>query len=450
MTTNDPIKPPTDPPAQPPDVVSTPITAEEIFPSAPPTMPAFPDKHEPSAALALYALGVELRYNLRSHRAELFQSSDEAIPHAPVHQWITLTDRMVDRLRDLFARRFTYQTKSEPMPMVYGRERWAMVLNAHLCSRERDPFLDWLNERPAWDECPRLNTYLDALFSAGTSPLVRWVGQFLFLGPVHRAFAPGAKLDEMPVLVGPQGLGKSALLLNLFPPEHAGWVNDGLHLAADPKIRAEALLGRVVVEAGEMAGSNRADLESLKAFVSRQDDGGVRLAFRRNPEPAPRRCIIVGTSNRQDVLPNDPTGNRRFVPVVLNRPTQSVEEYLTIHRDQLWAEALYRHSTGISPRLPRDLMPHAAAAAEAHRNRDPIIEDALDNLPPDWEGTLAETARKIGLLSHDDIGVKLPIRESKRLSAALTGQGYSVRQVKEGGVKSRVWKREVSPAGTFD
>ena len=133
-----------------------------------------------------------------------------------------------------------------------------------------------------------------------------------------------------------QGIGKSALLLNIFPPEHAGWMNDGLHLAADPKVRAEALLGRVVVEAGEMAGSTRADLESLKAFVSRQDDGGVRLAFRRNPEPAPRRCIIVGTSNRLDVLPNDPTGNRRFVPVVLNPPTQAVEGYLTLHRDQLW------------------------------------------------------------------------------------------------------------------
>ena len=445
MTTNDPIKPPTDPPAQPPDVESTPITAEDIFPSAPPTLPAFPDKHEPSAALALYAVGVELRYNLRSHRAELFQVSDEAIPHAPVGQWISLTDRMVDRLRDLFARRFTCQTKSGPMPMAYGRERWAMVLNAHLCSRERDPFLDWLNDRPEWDGAARIDMYLDELFSAGNSPLVKWVAQFLLLGPVHRAHAPGAKLDEMPVLVGPQGIGKSALLLNLFPPEHAGWVNDGLHLAADPKIRAEALLGRVVVEAGEMAGSNRADLESLKAFVSRQDDGGIRLAFRRNPEPAPRRCIIVGTSNRLDVLPNDPSGNRRFVPVVLNRPTQAVEEYLTIHRDHLWAEALYRHSTGISPRLPRDLMPHAARAAEAHRNRDPIIEDALDSLPDDWEGTLAETARKIGLLAPLDMSVSLSTREIKRLSAALTGQGYVMRQVKEGGVKNRVWKRETVP-----
>ena len=188
-----------------------------------------------------------------------------------------------------------------------------------------------------------------------------------------------------------------------------------------------------------MAGATRADLESLKAFVSRQDDGGIRLAFRRNPEDAPRRCIIVGTTNRTDVLPNDPTGNRRFVPVVLGKATRSVEDYMAFHRDQLWAEALARHAEGVNPKLPRALMPQAADAAEAHRNRDVIIEDALDALPPDWTGTLAETARKIGLVEASGVSVRLPMRESKRLSAALTMRGYTMGQIREPGVKRRVW-----------
>ena len=407
--------------------------------------PVLPDKHEPSAARCLRALGVELRYNLRSQRAEIFRfSTDEAIPQTPVLQWFELTDRMEARLRDLVAQRFAYQTDRGPKPLHYAKERWTMVINAHLCSRERDPFLDWLSDRPAWDESPRLDTYLDDLFSAGDSPLVRWAGQFLFLGPVHRAHIPGAKLDEMPVLVGAQGIGKSALLRSMFPPEHSEWVNDGLHLAADPKVRAEALLGRVLVEASEMAGSTRADLESLKAFVSRQDDGGIRLAFRRNPEPAPRRCIVVGTTNRQDVLPNDPTGNRRFVPITLNAATQAVEGYLARHRDQLWAEALARHSAGVTPRLPRTLMPHAAVAAETHRNRDIMIEDALDAaLPPDWEGTLEQAAHKIGLLAAHEAGAKLSMRDSKRLGAALRGSGREMNQVKVGGVKRRIWKPAV-------
>ena len=332
MTPYPQLNQPTDPPAQPENEPAATPTADEIYSRMRRArLRRSRTRMSPTRRWPCSRLGSNLRFNLRSQRAEVIQSSDQAILYKPVRKWLTLTDRMSDRLRDLLARRFTYQTSRGPMPLFYGRERWGMVINAHLCSRERDPFLDWLNDRPAWDEYPRLDTYLDELFSAGDSPLVRWAGQFLFLGPVHRAYSPGAKLDEMPVLVGAQGIGKSALLLNLFPPEHAGWMNDGLHLAADPKVRAEALLGRVVVEAGEMAGSTRADLESLKAFVSRQDDGGIRLAFRRDPEPAPRRCIIVGTSNRLDVLPNDPTGNRRFVPITLQPPTQAVEPYLALN-----------------------------------------------------------------------------------------------------------------------
>ena len=73
-----------------------------------------------------------------------------------------------------------------------------------------------------------------------------------------------------------------------------------LHLASEPKARAEALLGRVLVECSEMAGSGRADLESLKAFLTRTDDGSVRLAYRRNPETMLRRCIIAGTTNSSE------------------------------------------------------------------------------------------------------------------------------------------------------
>ena len=405
--------------------------------------PVLPDKHESSAAKALHMLRIELRYNLRSQLPEIFQlSSDDVFPRAPVQQWLELTDRMEARLRDLIAERFTYKTvRDGPQPMHFAKERWGMVINAHLCTRERDPFLDWLSDLPPWDKSPRLDVYLNDLFSAGDDPLVKWVGQFLFLGPVHRAYEPGAKLDEMPILVGLQGIGKSALLRSMFPVEHSTWFNDGLHLAADPKIRAEALQGRVIVEVSEMAGSNRVDLESLKAFVSRQDDGAVRLSFRHNPERALRRCVIIGTTNRLDSLPNDPSGNRRFVPIALHKPTQAVEDYLAIHRDQLWAEALVRHAAGVNPRMPRTLMPDAAVAAEAHRNRDTTLEDALDALPPGWEGTLAEMAQKISLI---DAGVRLSRRDQYRLGTALTVRGYVKTQVMTGGVRRRVWSLPVT------
>ena len=39
--------------------------------------------------------------------------------------------------------------------------------------------------------------------------------------------------------------------------------------------------------------------------MTRTDDGNIRYAYRKNPEPTPRRCIIVGTSDVDTPLPND-------------------------------------------------------------------------------------------------------------------------------------------------
>ena len=121
----------------------------------------------------------------------------------------------------------------------------------------------------------------------------------------------------MPVLIGKGGIGKSTCARFMLPKDRGEWFSDGLHLASDSKTRAEALQGRVVVEAAEMAGSTRADLESLKVFISQQDDGAVRLSYRRDPETLLRRCVMVGTTDRSEPLPND-HNLRRFVPIYLD------------------------------------------------------------------------------------------------------------------------------------
>ena len=212
-----------------------------------------------------------------------------------------------------------------------------------------------------------------------------WAGRFLLLGPVARAFRPGRKLDESPVLAGPQGCGKSTALRKLLPPEHPEWFADGLHLASDPKTRAEALLGRVIVEASEMAGATRADLESLKAFLTRTDDGSVRLAYRRNPETMQRRCIIAGTTNSSESLPNDVTGNRRFVVVDVATGPDGVEglrSYLDTNRAQLVGRGAGRARGRVRPDPPTGRARTRASGSE--RTAPPI------RLPDRGRGSLAQ------------------------------------------------------------
>ena len=312
------------------------------------------------------------RYNLRTKGHEWNESAG----------WIPANDRFDDDLRERIAARFTIGKNH--VPALYARERWTTCLNAILYGHEVDPFREWLESLPRWDGIERLSLWLGQAFMTPDDAISRWASRYLFLGAVERTYRPGCKLDVMPVLVGPQGCGKSTALAMMFPDDApAGWFGDNLNLAADAKARAEALQGTVVVEVSEMTGSTRAEIQALKAFLTRTDDGGgVRLAYRRNPESHPRICILVGTSNEAQCLPNDWTGNRRFLAITVepgDRGAAGVREVLDGWRVQLWAEASHLHREGVEARLPDALADAQTAANERHRAADTILEDELDS-----------------------------------------------------------------------
>ena len=129
---------------------------------------------------------------------------------------------------------------------------------------------------------------------------------------MRRACCPGWKFDNILVLSGPQGIGKSTLIARLG----MGWFSDSLTVSdMNDKTAAEKLHGAWLVEIGEMAGMKKADVEKVKAFFSRQDDR-YRPAYGRRVESHPRQCVFFGTTNEEGYL-RDVTGNRRFwtVPV---------------------------------------------------------------------------------------------------------------------------------------
>lgn len=62
-----------------------------------------------------------------------------------------------------------------------------------------------------------------------------------------------------------------------------------------------------------LEGLRKSDIETAKAFISRQDDR-FRSPFDRREQTWPRQCVFIGTSNHNDYL-MDPTGGRRFLPL---------------------------------------------------------------------------------------------------------------------------------------
>ena len=93
----------------------------------------------------------------------------------------------------------------------------------------------------------------------------------------------------------------------------------------------------------------------------------------------PRRCVIVGTSNDDQILPNDPTGLRRFLPVrIRDRGPHPIVHRMGELRDQLWAEAKHRVcDQGELPIITDEVRLAQQRVAEAYRRADEIVEDLV-------------------------------------------------------------------------
>ena len=429
--------------------------------NATPGVVALPVEYTPERFReAMDSLGVEVRYNVRSDRRQYRRagfydlSADAWIPDT---QWTDWTDADSLTIRaELSASMFgawrgNYHQGvfvDDGMPEL----RFCLDLNGKqfedaigllAAVNQVDPLIDYLdNGIPFWDGIPRLSAWLFKCFDVAddSEDLAEWVSTFIFLGAVQRAYEPGCKLDETPVLIGPPGIGKSTALRLAFPPELVDLFTDGLNLATDAKQRAEALQGRAIVEIGEMAGARRADIESLKAFLSRTDDGAIRFAYRRNPDPLPRRCIVVGTADRNDPLPPD-HNLRRFVPVTLTGGNVGrLMAFMDRYRGQLWAEALEVYQRGRDARLPDDLKVQQREATDAARYTDAIAEGVAEYVasgPPTF--TLEAVAYALRLIEHPNAGAMLTPADQGRLGAALRQCGYEKKRARVNGTLKYIY-----------
>lgn len=249
-----------------------------------------------------------------------------------------------------------------------GKEYFHDVVSDYAVSNRRHPVREYLEEiGSTWDGTPRVERWLIEYAGAEDTPYARAVSRLPLIAAVRRIRQPGCKFDEMVILEGPQGGGKSSLLRALCPCED--WFTDDLPLDGEAKRFIESVKGKWIIEAGELKGMRKAEADALKSALSRQVDR-ARMAYGREPVELPRQCVIFGTTNSDRYL-KDTTGNRRFWPVKV--AALKVAELASV-RDQLWAEAAHLESRGESIRLAPALYPSAAEQQDARRQEDPLLE----------------------------------------------------------------------------
>lgn len=235
-----------------------------------------------------------------------------------------------------------------------------------------------------WDGTPRLDTLFIDYLGAKDTAYNRAITRKAFAAAVARAMTPGCKFDNMVILAGPQGIGKSTLLDKMS----RGWFNDSIR-TFEGKEASELLQGVWLVEVSELDAFRKTDVSRIKQFLSLRADR-FRAAYGRNVKEIPRSCIFFGTTNTPDFL-QDTTGNRRFWPIDTGevRHTKNVWRDLTDDEiDQLWAEAFMRWQAGEPLFLSGAIEEEAKLKQEEHRevsSREGIVREFLErNVPDDW------------------------------------------------------------------
>ena len=231
------------------------------------------------------------------------------------------------------------------------------------------------------------------------------------ISAVARALDAGCKADTVLILEGSQGAGKSTALRMLAGEQ---WFGDALPQMGT-KDASDYLRGKWIVELAELSNINKAEVEIVKAFVSRNEER-FRPAYGRSEICYPRQCIFAGTTNKADYL-RDETGNRRFWPIKCGEINANM---IKREREMLWGEAVRAYKSGEKWWLSGQVEEYARIEQENRLSAD------------EWTGVVAnycEGRREVGISQIAQGAFEIQIKDvnrqtQNRISAILSAIGY--------------------------
>ena len=138
------------------------------------------------------------------------------------------------------------------------------------------------------------------------------------------------------VLIGEQATNKTNFFRNLLPDELKKYYAES---KLDEGKDSEILMSqKLIIIDDEFSGKSKKEAEKLKDIVSKQTITH-RKAYGRYAEDLNRIAVMGGTSNSKEII-NDPTGNRRIIPIQIL--DIDMNKYLLIDKIELFMELYWK------------------------------------------------------------------------------------------------------------
>lgn len=279
---------------------------------------------------------------------------------------------------------------------IEGKQKITDALDIICRKNAFHPVRDYFNELK-WDGLSRLDTLFIDYLGAEDTDLNRWITRIIFTAAVYRIYEPGTKFDQIVVLVGTQGCGKSTIVEKMAVDNR--WFTSSMPSPDKPDKAADHLRGKFIVEIGELVGFKKAEVEAIKNFLSKRADD-FHAPYGKNDIHRPRQCVFFATTNEEQFL-RDCSGERRYWPLqtAVYTPKYNVWEELSpdVVR-QIWAEAVEHYKERIPLQLPIGLNEELRAVQEQYKKVDDwqgVIEEFLDTkLPANWDNLNAAQRRE--------------------------------------------------------
>lgn len=305
-----------------------------------------------------------------------------------------------------------------------GLDSWDRDLDRYIDSNlipRYNPVRDYLLHLPRWDRKDRVTALAQRVKTTNKdwayyfhvwmlSMVAQWMGR-------NREHGNAI----VPVLIGPQGSGKTSFCQKLLPKSLQTYFSDHLTMRTENDINI-AMSSYALINLDEFDTLSRSQQPILKYLLSKHDVK-MRPPYGKVVEQRERYASFIATTNNLHPL-TDPTGSRRFVCVYAD----SIDNNRKVNHDQVYAQLMYELRMGerywFNDKENKRIM---QSNGEFQQVKDlPMMVTQTFHSPSDTpaDASLMSAREVMGVLAKKYTDVTITDSLILRLGKTLSGMGY--------------------------